>query len=187
MFQLGPGSRAAVPNQRVNGLAGDESATAIERNGIGVLPRDGKRKRLKTGFAQGAPAVGQEPCAESAAAVLLAHTDLGHVAHVFPHAGTKQQSGNLFTISVSQDARGGSVEQSAAWETDDVVQKSQRAGDRTVLIVDDAVQMPLVGVRNQVAGGGKITVSPGTQLLRIQSALRRPFEQACGAEFELHK
>ena len=52
MFQLGPGSRAAIPNQRVKGLASDESTTTIERNGIGVLPRDGERERLKTGFAE---------------------------------------------------------------------------------------------------------------------------------------
>src|ERR1700722_17640053 len=98
MFHLDPASHAAVPNERVKGLASDESATAIERNGIGVLPRDGERERLKTGSAQGARAVGQEPCAESAAAKLLAYADLSHVAHVFPHAGTEQQSGNLFAI-----------------------------------------------------------------------------------------
>ena len=90
MFQLGPASRAPVPNQRVKGLAGGESTTAIERNSIGVLPRDGERERLKTGSAQGAGTVGQEPCAESAAAILPAYTNLGHVAYVFPHAGTEQ-------------------------------------------------------------------------------------------------
>ena len=44
---LGSGSPAALPNHGVEGLAGNESATVIERNRLGVLSRYCERERLK--------------------------------------------------------------------------------------------------------------------------------------------
>ena len=55
----------------------------------------------------------------------------------------------------------------------------ERAGDGAVLIVDDAVQMAFIGMGNEMAGGGKIAVSPGAQFQFIQPVVRRPFDQAC--------
>ena len=154
----------------------------IEVNGLGILPRDGEREGLKTGSAQRSRAVGQEPCAESATpAILPADADLRHVAYVFPHAGAEQQGGNFFAIAVSEHARRGSVEESTPREADNVVQKSQRAGDGAVLVVDERLSWYInlrKRARISLLAAAKSLVSPkAAQFQPIQDAVGRPFQQ----------
>src|SRR5271168_2303071 len=81
--QLCPASPAALPDHGIEGLAGDESATVIERHCLGVLPRDRKRKGLEAVTAERPRAFSQKPRPEATAPIPAAHANLGHVAHVF--------------------------------------------------------------------------------------------------------
>src|ERR1700722_5841467 len=65
------------------------------------------------------------------------------------------------------------------------MQKSQGAGDGAVLIVDDTIQMPFVGMRDEMAGSGEMAVSPGAQPRPTQPG--RTCDQAGGVQLELHK
>jgi hypothetical protein len=76
----------------------------IERNRVGILPRNGERECLKAVPAEGSRAVRQKPGPETPAAILPAHANLGYVPHIFAYPRAEQQRRDLVAAAVRQDA-----------------------------------------------------------------------------------
>ena len=76
----------------------------IERNRVGILPRNGERECLKAVPAERTRAVRQKPCPETTAAILPAHANLGDMAHIFAYPRAEQQRRDLVAAPVREDA-----------------------------------------------------------------------------------
>src|SRR5262249_25272554 len=119
----------------------------------------------------------QEPRSKTPLPIAPAYADLRNVAHILAHSRAEKESRYLVAAAVNEHTRGRRVELTATWKTNDVVQESQRSRNGPVLIVDDAVQMTLIGMSNETAGSGKIAVPPGSQFQIIEAAAPGSFNQ----------
>ena len=86
--------------------------------------------------------------------------DLCDVARLRGYQAAQREPAQLACLAVQRHIRGGLEKGSASGILHDVVQETARAADRIVLIVDAAVDMAAVGLRNQVGGGFLMPVLP---------------------------
>src|SRR5271166_5795940 len=128
--------RHSLPKHGVEIVCHTKAFARVEANRVLIGFGSGESKRAKSlGFQVGGAIVDQD-AANPVAAAVLGDAELCNVGDIFAYARTKQNCGNLVTAGMYQHAGCGRVEQSAPGKANDVVQKSKRAGNRAVLIVD---------------------------------------------------
>src|ERR1700757_2049929 len=109
-------------------------------------------------------AVVDQNAAQMLTAAVLRHAELSDVRDVLTYPRTEQHTHHLMASGAHQYAGSLCIEQSAAGETDDVVQKAQRPGDGAVLVVDVAIQMALVSGGDQMGRRIEVVFMPLTHL-----------------------
>jgi hypothetical protein len=90
--------------------------------------------------------------------------ELGDVATLVADAGAKDKGDQLAGAAFDHYMRDLRRKYATAGVANDVVKKSLRAVMGTVLVVDDAVGVAAVGLRDEPAGGGQVVFAPGAEL-----------------------
>ena len=106
----------------------------------------------------------EQHAGQAHAAVVGVDAKLGDVAALIADAGTEDEGDELAGTALNDNMRNLGREDAATCVADDVVKKALRAVVRAVLVVDDAVWVATVGLRDEAAGGGEIVFAPGAKL-----------------------
>src|SRR5665213_1550556 len=85
--------------------------------------------------------------------------ELGDVGDVVGYTGAENHADNGSGAGVAEDPRISSVKDAAAGKAHDVVQKTERAVERTILVVDEGIDV--AGVRLVDKLGGELVVVGG--------------------------
>src|SRR6266480_4543786 len=100
------------------------------------------------------------------------HADLRGVADARRNLASEDRANQIVAARIVQDEGGAGNELAAAWQENNIFQKTQRAGFAAVLVVDVAVHVIGVGEINQFGAGVEVTVVPAgeTQASRSRDA-----------------
>ena len=114
---------------------------------------DGEGDGGEAGLGEVADAVVEERKSEVLAAVWIGYAELSDVGYVRGDAGAEEHADEGSVAAVAENPGGGGIEDSAAGEADDIVEETEGAVERAVLVVDAGVYVVKVGLVDEFGGG----------------------------------
>src|SRR5260370_1396375 len=95
-------------------------------------------------------------------AIFGQNADLGHVAHVLAHAGAQDEPDQSFRLAIQGYVGRLRVEDATSREANDVIEKTQRAAERMVLVIDLSIDVSAVCRSNDSGRGLVVPIRPRT-------------------------
>ena len=114
---------------------------------------DGEGDGGEAGLGEVADAVVEEREAEVLTSVGRCDAELGYVSYVRSNAGAEEHADEGSVAAIAEDPGGGGIEDSAAGETDDVVEETQGAVERAVLVIDAGIDVVEIGLVDELGCG----------------------------------
>lgn len=141
-----------------------EAKPFVEGYSSAVGRGDGEREHGEVAPGEGARAFDHQQSPETLTAVFRRDADLGDVANVVAHPGAEQESDKLASAVLHQCEGGFGIEVATAGKPHNVMQKPLRTACGAVLLVDVAVEVSLIGGRDQARGSAQVGFVPETQI-----------------------
>ena len=155
-----PGS---VPDEGLKISEGGKLHLLVEAEGAAVGDRHGQRNRMEPALLQFLQALADQVEAETRALRFGIDTDLSDVADAVSHHGGEHHPAQPGRILPKGQKRAAGVKAAASGIVKDVIQKTHCPGVRAVLVVNGAIDVPVVGARNQMGRLGSPARVPGSQ------------------------
>lgn len=123
----------------------------------------GERDRVEFSLTQAARSRGQQDQSKSRGSILGQDADLRDVADIGAHLRTENQANKRPRTALKNYERCLRIKCAAPRKAHNVVQKTQRAAQRAVLIIDVGIDVPAIGGRDESGGGLVVVLGPGSK------------------------